>query len=96
MRQLRTAVAILALLTTPAILVGQRGPEPQQGTGQNNPDMERGTPPSGKSEQPGTSGASQEPGTGPSTPDTKQTHRDASKSKHKQHGGSHDQAAPQL
>lgn len=95
MRRARVALAVLTLLSAPAALLAQRGPEPQQGTGQNNPDMERGAPPAGKSEQPSTSAAPNEQGTGQNNPDTQQTRHRTSKSKHKKHGGSHDQASPQ-
>lgn len=95
MGKLRTSVAALTLLVMPTVLVAQRGPEPQQGTGQNNPDMERGSSPAGKSEQPSTSNTPTEQGTGQNNPDTQQTKHRSSKQKHKNHGGSHDQASPQ-
>lgn len=103
MRRLRTAVAALTLVTAPAVLMAQRGPEPQQGTGQNNPDMERS--PSGKSAQPSTSNVPNEQGTRKNSPDTQgtgqnnpatqQTRHHNDKQNHKKHGGSHDQASPQ-
>jgi hypothetical protein len=99
MKRLGIGVAVLAVGLTPALLVAQqRGPEPQQGTGQNNPDMEHGTTPIGKSEQPrGSDTAPQS--TGQESPDTQQTKHKKKKKKvkknHKDHGGSHDQASPQ-
>ncbi len=98
MKQLRTAIAALTLMVTPAVLIAQRGPEPQQGTGQNNPDMETGSSPAGKSAQPNTSGAPKQQGTGQNSPDTQQQSHGkhtGNKQKHKEHGGSHDQASPQ-
>jgi len=76
--------------------MAQRGPEPQQGTGQNNPDMERGSHPYDKAGR-NTSDVPTEQGTEQSNPDTQQGkhHTSKQKQKHKKHGGSHDQASPQ-
>jgi len=98
MKKLRAGVLALTITVTPVFLLAQRGPEPQQGTGQNNPDMEHGNSGS-KSDHPNSSGdksgtaAPQSPGQ--ESPDTQQTKPSTKRSKHKKHGGSHDQASPQ-
>ena len=99
MQRLRMGALVLAVGLTPALLVGQRGPEPQQGTGQNNPDMEHGNAPGGKSDQPNDSGTAAPQSPGQESPDTQQTKPSTKKGKkknHKEHGGSHDQASPQI
>ena len=98
MKKLRTGLLALTIGLAPVLLLAQRGPEPQQGTGQNNPDMEHGNSGS-KSDHSNNSGnnsgtaAPQSPGQ--ESPDTQQTKPSAKRSKHKKHGGSHDQASPQ-
>lgn len=90
---------VLAVQLTPALLMAQRGPEPQQGTGQNNPDMEHSNAPGGKSDQSDKSGTAAPESPGQESPDTQQTKRSTKKGKkknHKEHGGSHDQASPQV
>lgn len=94
-RRIRIGVATLALAGVPAVLMAQRGPEPQQGTGQNNPDMEHGPTPGSKPAEPNPSGLPREQGTGQNNPDTQQQkHHTGGKKKHKKQSEPHEPAKP--